>query len=317
MNKEAKIGLAVILGLLIIFIGVVAKRVYSSHAAEQAVAATDKDAGSSEVSAGLGNATSDKTGKAKKTNATAGQPTVLAATPDYGKPPKGSTNGDDLWNVTIDSGRSKNSAGSTSGSKSLPSYMPEPPKPGAENRYDRYGNSDRPATSYRHQQNVEGAPSDTADTDRRYNSLREGPDRNATADSSLALRSKDNMQTAVSDDPVAGSDSDNRHLNSTSDRYTSIASTAGDYRNSADSARTSTSAAAGRTYTVADGDSLFDIARRELGKASRWVEIYDLNIDVLGKDIDSIAPGTQIVLPNENSQQAEPFTRRPRAEYRR
>jgi nucleoid-associated protein YgaU len=53
----------------------------------------------------------------------------------------------------------------------------------------------------------------------------------------------------------------------------------------------------GRTYTVAEGDTLFNIARYELGKASRWAEIYDLNRDVLGKDFNYLTPGIQLVLP--------------------
>lgn len=34
-----------------------------------------------------------------------------------------------------------------------------------------------------------------------------------------------------------------------------------------------------RTYTVVPGDCLYTIAKRELGDASRWGEIYDLNRD--------------------------------------
>jgi nucleoid-associated protein YgaU len=69
----------------------------------------------------------------------------------------------------------------------------------------------------------------------------------------------------------------------------------------------------GRTYTVAEGDTLFDIARYELGKASRWVEIYDLNRDVLGKDFNYLTPGTQLTLPDGDSKpdvMAEPQTNR-------
>jgi nucleoid-associated protein YgaU len=87
---------------------------------------------------------------------------------------------------------------------------------------------------------------------------------------------------------------------------------AADYRN--DSRRQHTSAPAasgGLTCVVAEGDSLFDIARSELGKASRWVEIYDLNADVLGKDVDTLTPGTRIVLPDDNAQQAAPLSRYP------
>lgn len=54
----------------------------------------------------------------------------------------------------------------------------------------------------------------------------------------------------------------------------------------------------GRTYTVAEGDTLFNIARYELGKASRWVEIYELNRDVLGKDFNYLTPGTQLAMPD-------------------
>jgi nucleoid-associated protein YgaU len=54
----------------------------------------------------------------------------------------------------------------------------------------------------------------------------------------------------------------------------------------------------GRAYTVVEGDTLFNIARYELGKASRWAEIYDLNRDVLGKDYNYLTPGMQLVLPD-------------------
>jgi nucleoid-associated protein YgaU len=53
----------------------------------------------------------------------------------------------------------------------------------------------------------------------------------------------------------------------------------------------------GMYYVVEEGDSLFDIARYELGKAARWVEIYELNRDQIGEDFDHLKPGTQLVLP--------------------
>ena len=52
-----------------------------------------------------------------------------------------------------------------------------------------------------------------------------------------------------------------------------------------------------RVYVVGEGDTLFDIARHELGRAARWTEIYDLNRDVLGEDFDYLRPGTELVLP--------------------
>ncbi len=56
----------------------------------------------------------------------------------------------------------------------------------------------------------------------------------------------------------------------------------------------------GRAYVVQEGDTVYDIARQELGKASRWREIYDLNKDILGKQSLDPAPGTQILLPDDS-----------------
>jgi len=53
----------------------------------------------------------------------------------------------------------------------------------------------------------------------------------------------------------------------------------------------------GRVYEVQESDTLFDIARYELGDGSRWVEIYDLNSRQLTKDFDYLKPGMKILLP--------------------
>ncbi len=68
----------------------------------------------------------------------------------------------------------------------------------------------------------------------------------------------------------------------------------------------------GKTYTVAEGDTLFAIARYELGKASRWVELYDLNRDVLGKDFNYLTPGMKLTLPSDGEKSDDVLTRRPR-----
>jgi len=68
-------------------------------------------------------------------------------------------------------------------------------------------------------------------------------------------------------------------------------------------------------YVVEQGDTLFDIARYELGKASRWAEIYDLNRDVLGEDFDHLSPGTELTLPAK--QGANSFTRQDDSRYQR
>jgi nucleoid-associated protein YgaU len=62
-----------------------------------------------------------------------------------------------------------------------------------------------------------------------------------------------------------------------------------------------------RTYKVQDGDTLFDIARDQLGKASRWNEIYELNRAQLGNDFNFLAPGTDLILP-DNRQSRDPLT---------
>ncbi|HEX3868992.1 MAG TPA: LysM domain-containing protein, partial [Pirellulales bacterium] len=72
---------------------------------------------------------------------------------------------------------------------------------------------------------------------------------------------------------------------------------------------------AGKVYVVQQGDSLFDIARSELGKASRWAEIYELNRHRLGDDIDYLAPGTELVLPETRMLNQSPLTTERRPPY--
>jgi len=57
-------------------------------------------------------------------------------------------------------------------------------------------------------------------------------------------------------------------------------------------------AAGSKVHIVREGETLFDIARNELGKASHWAEIYRLNRERIGDDFDYLAPGTQLVLPD-------------------
>jgi nucleoid-associated protein YgaU len=69
----------------------------------------------------------------------------------------------------------------------------------------------------------------------------------------------------------------------------------------------------GQVYVVEEGDTLLDIARRVLGAASRWVEVYELNRDLLGNDPGCIRPGMQLLLPSEEP--GAGFARRPSPEY--
>ena len=52
-----------------------------------------------------------------------------------------------------------------------------------------------------------------------------------------------------------------------------------------------------RAYTVKSGDSLWTIARDQLGDASRHLELAKLNEAALGGDPDSLRVGQKIILP--------------------
>ncbi len=66
----------------------------------------------------------------------------------------------------------------------------------------------------------------------------------------------------------------------------------------------------GQVYLVAEGDTLFDIAKRQLGKASRWKEIYELNQDRLGEDFNYLSPGMELMLPGDRVK-PDPIADRP------
>jgi nucleoid-associated protein YgaU len=51
-----------------------------------------------------------------------------------------------------------------------------------------------------------------------------------------------------------------------------------------------------KTYTIASGDSLSKIAKREYGNANDWRRIFEANRDVI-KDPDKIFPGQHIKIP--------------------
>ncbi len=55
-----------------------------------------------------------------------------------------------------------------------------------------------------------------------------------------------------------------------------------------------------RPYTVQRGDTLFDIARAELGDGSRWPEIFRLNRETLKDNYNHLLPGTQLNVPGGN-----------------
>ncbi|SFA83303.1 LysM domain-containing protein [Cohnella sp. OV330] len=52
-----------------------------------------------------------------------------------------------------------------------------------------------------------------------------------------------------------------------------------------------------KTYTVRQGDTLYAIAKRELGSSARWNEIYAKNKALIGSDPNLIQPGQKLVMP--------------------
>lgn len=62
-------------------------------------------------------------------------------------------------------------------------------------------------------------------------------------------------------------------------------------------------------YTVKTGDTLLNIARDELGRASRWSEIYQLNREAIDATSGRIEPGTRLKLPPTHEATAARATR--------
>ena len=50
-------------------------------------------------------------------------------------------------------------------------------------------------------------------------------------------------------------------------------------------------------YIVKPGDTIWGIAEDQLGDGGRYQEIYDLNEEALGDDIDNLVEGTTLSLP--------------------
>ncbi|MEM7519233.1 MAG: LysM peptidoglycan-binding domain-containing protein, partial [Planctomycetota bacterium] len=54
--------------------------------------------------------------------------------------------------------------------------------------------------------------------------------------------------------------------------------------------------AAVRTVEVLQGESLWQVAKRTLGKGSEWKAVYEANRNVIA-DPDFVAPGTILTIP--------------------
>ena len=53
----------------------------------------------------------------------------------------------------------------------------------------------------------------------------------------------------------------------------------------------------GQSYTVIKGDTLSGIARKKMGNASKWPELYQQNKSVIGGNPDLIYPGQVLIIP--------------------
>jgi nucleoid-associated protein YgaU len=54
-----------------------------------------------------------------------------------------------------------------------------------------------------------------------------------------------------------------------------------------------------RTHTVVSGDSLSKIAKKYLGNANRWNELYEANRAVVGDNPNLIKPGQVLTIPED------------------
>jgi len=71
-----------------------------------------------------------------------------------------------------------------------------------------------------------------------------------------------------------------------------------------------------RVYVVQEGDNLFNIAKYELKSPMRWPEIYELNRQLLGDQVDRLTPGMKLTLP-DTQEPAGVLTQQPGTTLRR
>ncbi|MFZ7103378.1 MAG: LysM peptidoglycan-binding domain-containing protein [Peptococcaceae bacterium] len=58
-----------------------------------------------------------------------------------------------------------------------------------------------------------------------------------------------------------------------------------------------------KTYTVKPDDTLYGIAKKLLGNGGRYLEIYQLNRDIIGEDYNLIIPGQVFRIPGGEAEQ--------------
>ncbi|MFV2069565.1 MAG: LysM peptidoglycan-binding domain-containing protein, partial [Pirellulales bacterium] len=70
-----------------------------------------------------------------------------------------------------------------------------------------------------------------------------------------------------------------------------------------------------RWYLGEEGDTLYDIARFELGQSARWTEIVEMNRATVGDSFSKLRPGTRLLLPSNAT--SHPVATRPNRDARR
>ncbi|MCC6124327.1 MAG: LysM peptidoglycan-binding domain-containing protein [Pirellulales bacterium] len=324
MSKEAKIGLSVVLCLLVVLGGVVAWKLKSGTAPAAAQAdgsAIEKSPAVNGSKAGVPEA-----GAAAKSPHD-GKETPKALKSTAGQPPK--RDGErDLFSDISEYRRQRQAAGEAAASSPPPSRSIAPPAAENIDPDDRYGLNRRASTV----PDIDplGPPGAAA-----ASSGGRIPDGGNRGDSFGNRAAEDYRSQDFS--PAAGNSPTvvDRSVPSPNDRGKPLvghdsyepgpnAFRAGIEREQREvrENRSTTLASArhlrgSRSYTVVEGDTLFDIARCELGKASRWAEIYELNQNALGKDFDYLVPGTELALPQDAPDRPDPVTQRPSGEWRR
>ncbi|HEY4760147.1 MAG TPA: LysM domain-containing protein [Thermoguttaceae bacterium] len=316
MEKEAKIGFAIILVLLVVFTGVLAKKFYSSKAAEQVLAAGEGDDKNSKNTVGTHEDNSDNPAETKAPIAPAGPPTVVAATSVSGKPPLSTTSDLEQWSSVSDSNTEKSSTGGTTSPTPPMSFMPDPPSDSSSTNTAPNNLPARVGT----QVSPDDAEIKAGDSVSSRYSFNNSVAKDSRVNNNTTREERSGSQAPVEQVERFASASYRPERSDPFARYetSDLRESGAPSLGSRELQRTvvmHNQNNSSRTYTVDEGDSLYDIARFELGKASRWVEIYDLNRDLLGNDIERLIPGTQIILPEDNSQNADPLTRRPITGY--
>lgn len=113
-----------------------------------------------------------------------------------------------------------------------------------------------------------------------------------SAHHAASARGAQNAEGAQSADGTQSSDA----TSSSDATHSSDATQSTDTTQSADATK-STDATQPAEYTVEKGDSLWNIAQKNLGDGSKWTEIYKLNQDSIGQNPDLIFSGNHLKLP--------------------